>query len=108
MANLFSVALGVLLLSDGINGFSPVPHIGGLHHVGNAATRGNVHRKHRSELPHTSLFMSSEEQSLSNEDEEDIVRQWDLFKKYHAKGQWRGTWTSYDYIGDEIDSTLAR
>jgi len=44
----------------------------------------------------------------SKEDiEEDSKRQWDLFLKHHAKGQWRGTWTTYDYMGDEVDSTLA-
>jgi hypothetical protein len=33
--------------------------------------------------------------------------QWDLFTKHHAKGSWKGIWTSYDYIGDVIDETVA-
>jgi len=39
--------------------------------------------------------------------EEDDAIQWDLFKKHHAKGSWRGTWTSYDYMGDVVDTSLA-
>lgn len=38
--------------------------------------------------------------------EEDAL-QWDLFTKHHARGEWRGTWTSYDYMGDVIDETIA-
>lgn len=40
--------------------------------------------------------------------DEDISVQWDLFKKHHAKGEWKGIWTSYDYIGDVVDETVAR
>lgn len=40
-------------------------------------------------------------------EEDDDSRQWDLFNKHHAKGRWRGTWSTYDYIGDEIDSAKA-
>ena len=39
--------------------------------------------------------------------EEEIAVQWDLFTKHQAKGKWRGTWTSYDYMGDVIDETIA-
>ncbi len=41
--------------------------------------------------------------------EEEMAVQWDLFTKHHAKGngKWRGTWTSYDYMGDVIDTTTA-
>lgn len=39
--------------------------------------------------------------------EQEDVLQWDLFTKHHAKGKWRGTWTTYDYMGDVIDSTVA-
>lgn len=38
---------------------------------------------------------------------DDSEIQWDLFKKHHAKGSWKGIWTSYDYIGDVVDETLA-
>lgn len=41
------------------------------------------------------------------DDKDDATRQWDLFREHHAKGQWKGTWTSYDYMGDEIDSVIA-
>jgi hypothetical protein len=39
------------------------------------------------------------------QDEAEI--QWDLFRKHHAKGSWKGVWTSYDYIGDVMDETVA-
>mmetsp|Transcript_24157 Transcript_24157/g.36729 ORF Transcript_24157/g.36729 Transcript_24157/m.36729 type:complete len:409 (-) Transcript_24157:1671-2897(-) len=39
--------------------------------------------------------------------EDDLEIQWDLFKKHHAKGSYKGVWTSYDYIGDVIDETIA-
>lgn len=39
--------------------------------------------------------------------QDDLSIQWDLFKKHHAKGSWKGVWTSYDYIGDVIDETVA-
>jgi hypothetical protein len=40
--------------------------------------------------------------------EEDAALQWDLFTRYHAvDGEWWGTWTSYDYMGDVIDTTVA-
>jgi len=42
-----------------------------------------------------------------SKEEEDKV-QWDLFMKHHARGKWRGTWTTYDYMGDVVDETLAR
>jgi Domain of unknown function (DUF3598) len=40
-------------------------------------------------------------------EENDSSIQWDLFKKHHAKGSWKGVWTTYDYIGDIIDETVA-
>lgn len=39
--------------------------------------------------------------------EEEAALQWDMFTKHHAKGKWRGTWTTYDYMGDVLDSTIA-
>ena len=42
---------------------------------------------------------------ISMEDEQAL--QWDLFTKHHAKGEWKGTWTSYNYMGDVIDETIA-
>lgn len=31
--------------------------------------------------------------------------QWNLFNKYHARGDWRGTWTTYNFMGDTTDTT---
>ena len=33
--------------------------------------------------------------------------QWQLFQKYHARGSWKGVWTTYDYMGDVIDEAIA-
>lgn len=44
------------------------------------------------------------ESTLSESQEMDI--QWDLFTKHHM-GKWRGIWTSYNYMGDVIDETIA-
>jgi hypothetical protein len=38
---------------------------------------------------------------------DDSAIQWELFKKHHAKGSWKGIWTTFDYIGDVIDETVA-
>ena len=43
----------------------------------------------------------------AEEVEDDSAVQWELFKKYHAKGSWKGIWTTYDYIGDVQDETIA-
>jgi len=42
---------------------------------------------------------------LTQQEEDDL--QWDFFLKHHARGKWRGTWISYDYMGDIVDSTVA-
>eukprot|EP00979_Chaetoceros_neogracilis_P003441 scaffold592_cov272-Chaetoceros_neogracile.AAC.52 len=39
--------------------------------------------------------------------DEEIKIQWDLFTKHQAKGKWRGTWTTLDYMGDIQDETTA-
>jgi hypothetical protein len=41
------------------------------------------------------------------EEVDDAAVQWDLFNKHHAKGSWRGVWTTHDYIGDVIDESVA-
>lgn len=44
---------------------------------------------------------------VDGEVEDDSAVQWELFQKHHAQGSWRGVWTTYDYIGDVIDETIA-
>lgn len=51
-----------------------------------------------------STFLRS---SPFQEPEDDPAVQWDLFKKHHAKGSWKGVWTTFDYIGDMVDETIA-
>lgn len=43
--------------------------------------------------------------TLSSQEENAI--QWELFTKHQAKGKWRGIWTTYDYMGDIMDETIA-
>ena len=38
--------------------------------------------------------------TLSEEEEKSVQVKWNLFTKHQAKGQWRGTWTTYDYMTD--------
>lgn len=47
----------------------------------------------------TTLFQTGEP------DDPDL--QWNLFQKYHARGSWKGIWTTFDYIGDVIDEAVA-
>ncbi|KAL7561844.1 hypothetical protein ACA910_009682 [Epithemia clementina (nom. ined.)] len=39
--------------------------------------------------------------------DDDREIQWELFRKHHAKGSWKGIWTTYDYMGDVMDETIA-
>ena len=41
--------------------------------------------------------------------EEDAVLQWDLFTKHHAMEgkEWWGTWSTYNYMGDLEDTSIA-
>ena len=40
--------------------------------------------------------------------EEDAALQWDMFTRHHAlDGEWWGTWSTYNYMGDLEDSTVA-
>lgn len=45
--------------------------------------------------------------STTTNDDEETALQWALFQKYQARGSWRGIWTTYDYLGDVIDETVA-
>lgn len=49
------------------------------------------------------LFSSA--QAASEGDDPSV--QWELFNQHHAKGSWKGVWTTYDFIGDVIDETVA-
>lgn len=44
--------------------------------------------------------------SIASEADEAAL-QWELFNKHHAKGSWKGIWTTYDFIGDVMDETVA-
>merc|ERR1719203_405110 len=40
--------------------------------------------------------------------EEDAALQWDMFTRHHAlDGEWWGSWSTYNYMGDLEDSTVA-
>lgn len=49
----------------------------------------------------------SRKSEVETDDEQSSAIQWELFNKYHVKGSWKGIWTTYDYIGDVIDETVA-
>jgi len=72
-----------------------------------ATVQGFVHNS----IPHCSSTSSSSSLLVSSssgqETEDDPSIQWELLNKHHAKGSWKGIWTTYDYIGDVIDETVA-
>lgn len=76
------LAFTVLLVSSTVNGFV-LPH----------GTASSEYRLHAS--------------TVNDEVEDDSAIQWELFNKHHAKGSWKGVWTTYDAIGDIIDETVA-
>jgi Domain of unknown function (DUF3598) len=53
------------------------------------------------------LFSSSSSSSPEQQQQQDAAIQWELFQKHHARGSWKGIWTTYDYIGDVLDETVA-
>jgi hypothetical protein len=57
-------------------------------------------------LPVTNTQIYSETPARLTAEEEAAI-QWDTFVKYQARGKWRGTWTTYDYMGDVLDTTTA-
>lgn len=54
----------------------------------------------------SALFSSAPPPDATQELDEAAI-QWELLRKHHAKGSWKGIWTSYNYIGDVIDETVA-
>jgi hypothetical protein len=42
----------------------------------------------------------------TQQDNDDSSVQWELFQRHHL-GSWKGVWTTYDYISDVIDETVA-
>jgi hypothetical protein len=44
---------------------------------------------------------------VADDETDEATLQWDLLQKYHAKGSWRGVWSSYDYMGDMMDEMIA-
>jgi hypothetical protein len=54
----------------------------------------------------TRRYLSSSS-SLPQDTNDDSEIQWELFKKHHALGSWKGIWTTVDYMGDVLDETVA-
>ncbi|KAL3766106.1 hypothetical protein ACHAWO_006134 [Cyclotella atomus] len=78
-----------------------------LHHlpVGNAFAPVSFSQQ---PIASTRLHSTNQSPDAPKTPEEDAALQWDLFTRYHAvNGEWWGTWTSYDYMGDVTDTTVA-
>jgi len=66
------------------------------------------YRPSRTPIASTQLRSTNQSPDAPKTPEEDAALQWNLFTKYHAvDGEWWGSWMSYDYMGDVIDSTVA-
>ena len=61
------------------------------------------HGHGRSVTHSTTTLYSSQE----TEETDEAALQWDLMKRYHSKGSWRGVWSTFDYMGDLVDETVA-
>ncbi|KAL7521098.1 hypothetical protein ACHAWX_005788 [Stephanocyclus meneghinianus] len=60
-----------------------------------------------SKIP-THLHVTNQSPDAPKTAEEDAALQWDLFTRHHAvDGEWWGSWNTYDYMGDVVDSTVA-
>lgn len=81
----------VLAFSTSVRGFSP----------------SNLRTQRRGNRQFSANGGIADQDNDLNAAEDDLEIQWDLFKKHHAKGSYKGVWTSYDYIGDVIDETIA-
>ena len=60
--------------------------------------------QHRAIGPSTSSRWSTSADTAP-EDEQALL--WNLFLKHHARGSWKGIWTTYDSMGDVQDETVA-
>lgn len=87
-----------LLLSQSAKGYRLSP-------VRQLQPQKNCHpiHQHRVHQSRTQRFLQDDD----DEYDDDANIQWELFKKHHAKGSWKGVWTTYDYIGDVMDETVA-
>lgn len=93
---LSSLALSAVLYSSICNAFAPV------------AFSQNRLTSFSPAVTSTHLRSTNQSPDAPKTPEEDAALQWDLFTRYHAvNGEWWGTWTSYDYMGDVTDSTVA-
>lgn len=122
MCRYSSFVVSVILVNKSLwtisEAFSPY-HSFNIHLVSSTGTRDirgiPVNKQATGEQNTSTNLFSSESSSgegiagappkLSQEEEEEL--QWDLFLKHHARGKWRGKWTSYDFMGDVIDNTMA-
>jgi hypothetical protein len=67
------------------------------------AVSGFVQIQQPSRLSTQNVLFSSAQPS----EDDDASVQWELFNNHHAKGSWKGVWTTYDFISDVIDETVA-
>jgi len=37
---------------------------------------------------------------VETDETDEAAIQWELLQKYHAKGSWKGVWTTYDYVSE--------
>ena len=65
----------------------------------------NESRDYTGILRHAKATKTMDNNNKKADDDSGI--QWELLKKHHARGSWKGIWTTYDYIGDVAMETVA-
>jgi len=89
--------LSLLEYSVPLNGFSPLL----------VGSRTPLQKRSTHTKPCLSSSSTNEGVSSPFNEQEELEIQWNLFRQHHAKGSWKGIWTTYDYIGDIMDETVA-
>jgi hypothetical protein len=78
-----------------------LPRLHGFHHL------QVLFSKKPQQLLHSTSSPIQNAGTTEVDEDDDAAIQWDLFQRHHALGSWKGIWTTYDYIGDVIDETVA-
>eukprot|EP00571_Detonula_confervacea_P007539 CAMPEP_0172317860 /NCGR_PEP_ID=MMETSP1058-20130122/33076_1 /TAXON_ID=83371 /ORGANISM="Detonula confervacea, Strain CCMP 353" /LENGTH=480 /DNA_ID=CAMNT_0013032537 /DNA_START=1 /DNA_END=1443 /DNA_ORIENTATION=+ len=98
-SSMLILATAVALSSSNVsNAFlAPTPHAARYQQLSSSVVKPSTTQLHVSGSPDAPKTI-----------EEDAALQWDMFTRHHAlDGEWWGSWSTYNYMGDLEDSTVA-